>query len=228
MPLIHRPTLRTPDSAAETKDEPTLYTDNINYMDKLVGKLISELDSLKLREKTVVVFVGDNGNVGSGTIRGKTISGVKGTLKEGGSRVPLIVSWPGTTPARKVCPDLVDFTDFYPTLAELAGASLPKGAIRDGHSFAEQIKGRPGKPRDWVYIQLNGERYVRTPQWKLNDKREFFDMHEAPFREIEVTAENANPQANAARKQLETVLKTLLSQDEHKHDPAAAKKPRKE
>jgi len=227
MPLIHRPTLRTPDTAPNTKDEPTLYRDNITYMDKLVGKLMAELDSLKLRQKTLVVFVGDNGDVDHGTLHGRTVDGVKGSLREGGSRVPLMVSWPGTTPSGKVCADLVDFTDFFPTLTEIAGGKLPAGVTLDGHSFAPQIKGERGKPRDWVYIQLYGERYVRSPRWKLNSAGEFFDMRDAPFREIPVPAYSSDAQAKAARPQLQAVLDHILAQDEHKNDPSAGKKPRK-
>src|SRR5262249_31747455 len=150
---IHRPTLRTPDTPPGTEDKAELYRDNITYLDKLVGKLMAELDKLKLRQKTVVVFVGDNGDVEQGTIRGRKVDGVKGSLREGGSRVPLIVSWPGTTPGGKICTDLVDFTDFFPTLTELAGGKLPTGVTLDGHSLAAQFKGHEGKPREWVYIQ---------------------------------------------------------------------------
>jgi arylsulfatase A len=227
MPLIHRPTLRTPDSAPDAKAEATLYTDNINYMDKLVGKLMAELDALKLRQKTLVVFVGDNGSVEKGALRGRQVDGVKGMLREGGSRVPLIVSWPGSAPAGKVCGDLIDFTDFYPTLAELAGGKLPAGVTFDGHSFAAQIRGQRGSPRDWVYIQLNGERYVRDAHWKLTHDGQFFDMQDAPFHEIPMPAEAADASARTAREQLKAVLDKLLAQDEHKNDPAARKQPRK-
>lgn len=227
MPLIHRPTLRTPDSAPGVKDEATLYKDNISYMDKLVGKLMAELDVLKLRQKTLIVFVGDNGSVEKGTLRGRQVDGVKGMLREGGSRVPLVVSWPGSAPAGKVCNDLIDFTDFFPTLAELVCGKLPAGVTLDGHSFAPQIRGQHGTPRDWVYIQLNGERYVRGARWKLASDGQFFDMQEAPFREIPVPANAAEPSFQAARERLGTVLAKLLAQDEHKNDPAAKKQVRK-
>lgn len=227
MPLIHRPTLRTPDSAPGTTDESALYNDNIVYMDKLVGKLIAELDRLKLREKTLIVFVGDNGSVEKGTLHGRPVDGVKGSLKEGGSRVPLIVDWPGMTPVGKTNADLIDFTDFFPTLAEIAGAKLPTGVTLDGRSFAPQIKGQPGNPREWIYIQLYGERYVRDSRWKLNNAGDFFDMQDAPFREIPVLAAHADPSAQSARQRLQAILDNLLAQDQHKHDPSAFKKPRK-
>jgi arylsulfatase A len=227
MPLIHRPTLRTPDSSPGAKDEATLYTDNITYLDKLVGKLMAELDTLKLREKTLVVFAGDNGNVEKGTLRGRMVHGAKGALLEGGSRVPLLVSWPGSAPSGKVCTDLIDFTDFFATLAEVAGGKLPTGVTLDGHSFAPQIRGQRGNPRDWVYIQLNGERYVRDPRWKLTHDGQFFDMQDAPFREIPVPVDAAEPPARAARERMKAVLDKLLAQDEHKNDPAAKKPVRK-
>ena len=82
-------------------------------------------------------------------------------MLEGGSRVPLIVNWPGV-PRRGSSQDLIDFSDFFPTLAELAGAKLPERVTLDGQSFAPQIKGQAGRPRPWIYVELDGKRYVRT------------------------------------------------------------------
>lgn len=78
--------LPTPDSAPDSKD---LYAANVRYMDKLVGKLIAALDGLRMRENTLIVFVGDNGS-SSGqaprvTIRGRRLSGEKGSMLEGGA-----------------------------------------------------------------------------------------------------------------------------------------------
>lgn len=205
MPLIHGPILRTPDSPPGSKD---LRRDNIAYMDKLVGKLAAELDRLNLREKTLIVFTGDNGPAGiKGTLGGRPIDGHKGSLKEGGSRVPLIASWKGTAPEGVVLKDLVDFSDFYATFAELAGAKLPEGVTLDSHSFAPQLRGQKGQPREWVYIQLGARHYVRTARWKLTESGELFDMRDAPFREIPAPA--GDPEAEAARKALQAVLEEL-------------------
>jgi arylsulfatase A len=220
MSLIHGPIVRTPDSAPGTTD---FYADNIAYMDKLVGKLIDALDTLKLRQKTLVVYVGDNGTAPGwadrSTVRGRRLSGQKGTMLEGGSRVPMIVSWPGTTPAGKVNTDLVDISDYYPTFAELAGAKLPEGVTIDGHSLAAQIKGRKGKPREWIYVELNGKWYVRDSRYKLNNAGELFDMKDAPFVEQLVAADTKDADAIAARKRLQAVLDKL--------NPAAGKQPPK-
>ena len=207
---IHTEILRTPDSAPDSKD---LYIDNVNYMDKLVGKLTAELDRLKLRDNTLIIFVGDNGTAGGQahrtTIRGRRLSGEKGSMLEGGARVPLIVNWPGKTPPGKVSPDLVDSTDFLPTLAELTGAKMPEHTVIDGHSFAPQLQGKKGKPRDWIFIQLARQWYVRDARWKLNQKTELFDMSQSPFEEPLVADEASNPAAIAARKRLQAALDKL-------------------
>ncbi len=217
MSHMHGKILHTPDGKNQGEgDEKEFYADNNSYMDKLVGRLVTALDTLGLREKTLLVFVGDNGTAHQGateaTVDGRAISGQKGTMLEGGSRVPLIVNWPGTTPAGKVLKDLTDFTDFMPTFAELAGAKLPDAKI-DGHSFASQIKGQPGTPRDWIYVQLAGDRYVRDSRWKLTGTGEFFDLKEAPFKELAVAADTTDPEAKASREKLQAALTELKSQD---------------
>lgn len=218
---VHGPILRTPDSK-ENADQDQLYRDNVEYMDKLVGKLMAELDRLQLREKTIVVFTGDNGTahfgVDTATVNGKPISGMKGTMLEGGSRVPLIVNWPGHTPAGQINHDLIDFSDFFPTFAELGGAGLPAGVTLDGHSFAAQIRGEKGTPRDWIYVELSGQSYARNAGFKLTNRGELFDMSKAPFEEIPVPAAATNTAAASARAVLQKVL------DEHPAAPAAVQK----
>jgi arylsulfatase A len=220
MPHVHGPILRTPDSKAGANAD-QLYTDNVEYMDKLVGRLVAELDRLKLRENTLIIFTGDNGTahfgVEAATVNGKPISGNKGSLLEGGSRVPLIVSWPGHAPAGQVSRDLIDFSDFFPTLAELGGAKLPDGVTIDGHSFAPQILGKKGTSRDWVYVELSGKSYVCNAGFKLTNHGELFDMSEAPFKEIPIAANTTNAAAMEARAALQKVL------DQHPAAPAAAK-----
>lgn len=207
---VHGEILPTPDGEAGSKD---LYADNIRYMDKLVGKLVAELERLKLRENTLIIFVGDNGTANGyadvSTIGGRRISGEKGSMLEGGALVPLIANWPGNTPAGKVSADLIDSSDFLPTFAELAGAKLPEGKVIDGHSFARQLQGQKGNPRESIFIQLAKQWYVREAGWKLNQAGELFDMSRAPFEEPLVAAGANNPAAVAARKRLQATLDRL-------------------
>ncbi|MBM3757803.1 MAG: hypothetical protein FJW38_27950 [Acidobacteria bacterium] len=198
---VHGEILPTPDSAPSTTDH---YEDNMKYMDKLVGKLVADLDRLQLRNNTLLVFFGDNGTAEGyadrSTIGGKQVSGAKGSMLEGGALVPMIVNWPGKTPTGKVSSDLVDSTDFVPTFAALAGAKLP--AMVDGHNYAARFQGKNGPAREWIFIQLARMWYVREAKWKLNEKGDLFDMSGAPF--TEPRAENA-----AARKRLEAALAKL-------------------
>jgi arylsulfatase A len=231
--LIHGPILRTPDSKAATKD---FYDDNVAYLDKQVGQIVAELERLGLRERTVIVFTGDNGTARFGAdrsiINGRRINGQKGTMLEGGSRVPLLASWKGTMPEGRVVNDLVEFTDFFATFADLAGAKLPDGVTFDSHSFAPQLRGEKGSPREWVYVQLGGKWYVRDQGWKLNHDGELFDMSDAPFVEKAVATDASDPAAKAARERLGKVLKQLdpasgkgFAREEN--NPAKAKKFRK-
>jgi arylsulfatase A len=207
---VHAEILPTPDSAPDSKD---LYADNVAYMDKLVGKIIAELDRLKLRENTLVIFVGDNGTANPkasrATIGGRPLAGAKGSMLEGGALVPMIANWPGTAPAGVVSEDMVDSTDFLPTFADVAGAALPAKTVVDGRSFAPQLRGSKGQPREWTFIQLARMWYVREAGWKLNQAGELFDMKNAPFEEKRVPAGTKDPAAAAARTRLQAALDKL-------------------
>lgn len=208
--LCHGPILRTPDSKPGETDPVALYNDNIAYLDKQVGLLTAELDKLGLRENTLIVFSTDNGTVGQpSTIGGRRINGVKGSMLEGGARVPLIANWKGAALAGRVLKDLVDFSDVLPTLVEVAGAKLPQGVTIDGRSFAPQIRGRKGNPREWIFVQLGSRWYVRDDGWKLNRAGELFDMKDSPFVEELVPADSKDEAAVAARKRLQAVLDKL-------------------
>jgi arylsulfatase A len=218
--LIHGPILKTPDSKPGTEPR-QLYDDNIAYLDKTVGKMLKALDDLGLREKTLVLFTTDNGtappayqpqhdpNLTTGKIAGRAMNGRKGTLLEGGSRVPLIASWKGTLEPGGVRGDLIDFSDLLPTFADLAGANLPADVKLDGTSFAPQLRGEKGTPRDWIFVQLGAGWYARNDGYKLNQNGELFDMKDAPFVEAPVAIDSADPAAQAAKKQLQAVLDEL-------------------
>ena len=221
MSHIHGPILRTPDSTPGSRG-PQLYKDNVTYMDKLVGKLLAELDRLKLRDKTIIVFASDNGTAPDHKLvctinGGKQLSGCKNTMLECGALVPMMVSWPGTTPAGKVAPNFISFCDFLPTLAELAGAKLPPGWVIDGKPFTPMFYGQTGGDwlRDWIFVLLRHEWYDRERGWKLNQSGDLFDMKNAPYAEPLIPADTKDAAALAARQRLQTVLDQL--------NPAAGK-----
>ena len=161
MTLTHAPYQATPDSAEwdpkamgeNANRRPKHFGDMVEYMDKLVGKLVARLDELKLRENTLVIFLGDNGT-GKGTpsqMGTRTVIGGKGTTTAAGMRVPLIVNWPGRVAPGKVTDDLIDSTDILPTICAAGGVPLPDGLVIDGQSFWPRLRGEAGQPRAWIY-----------------------------------------------------------------------------
>jgi arylsulfatase A len=201
------------------------YKEMIEYMDKVVGRIVKALEQLKLREKTLILFTGDNGTprkyitgiedgkfirepifsvVGDSTIRGG-----KGLLTDSGTRVPLIANWPGTTPAGLICDDLIDFSDFMPSLAELAGASLPSNVVIDGTSFVPQLKGQKGNPREWVYNEFEGKAWIRTKRWKLYRNGNLYDLNTDRTEEKPITSEADSEITKEIRKKLQILLNSL-------------------
>ncbi len=206
---VHGKIVATP----ESKPGSDLYTDNISYMDKLVGKLLKTLDSLKIRKNTLIVFMGDNGTAGTyairGTIGGKALSGKKGSMLECGGLVPTIANWPGVIEPGQVTKTLVDASDLLPTFADVAGAKLPTKNVLDGRSFLPQLLGKKGNPREWIFCELGSKWYVRDGRWKLNREDELFDMINSPFEEKLVTDVSTNKEASAAHDRLKAVLDQL-------------------
>ena len=211
MHLVHGPILRTPDSAADAGKGADFYNDNIAYMDKQVGALVAEVEKLGLREKTLIIFSGDNGTALNNPcpIGGRMINGKKASMLEGGARVPLIASWPGVTPAGKVNKDLVNFTDMHSTFLELAGGKAPEGFKFDSVSIAPQLRGEKGAPREWAYVQLGPNWYVRNQGWKLNESGQLFDMSDAPFVEKLIEPAADTEASKEARTRLTAVLAEL-------------------
>ena len=208
---VHAPILPTPDSKPDSKD---LYHDNVMYLDKLVGKFMKVLDSLNLTKNTVVFFMGDNGTANGhtteATIGGRRIVGGKGSMLEGGGLVPFITWWKGVSPKGKVCNDMIDASDIYPTLLDIAGVkSTDNKNVIDGQTIVPEMKGKEGNHRPWAYNQLAAMWYVRELNWKLNQSGELYDMSKAPFEEILIPADSKDPEAIAARVRLQKVLDTL-------------------
>ena len=133
-----------------------------------------------------------------------------------GTHVPLIVNWQGTSPEGKVCDDLIDFTDFLPTLTDLTGASLPQDRIIDGHSFYHQIRGEKGTPREWIFCHYWGasarkkegtRESVRDKCWKLYDDGSFYDLLNDPLEHSKL--ETLSDDARIAKERLEVVFKEV-------------------
>ncbi len=165
------------------------FDDMVTFTDKMVGRIMTRLEELGIADNTIVLFTGDNGTYKSikSVLNGKEMYGAKGSTIDAGTHVPLIVGGK-RVPQGKVCADLIDFSDVLPTLVELSGAKLEPDTKLDGRSFAPQLRGEAGTPRDYIYcwFQRDGKRakasqHVRTANLKLYATGKLFDTQADPL-----------------------------------------------
>lgn len=176
---IHEP--RIPHSRFAGKSGCGTYGDHILELDDLVGQLMTALKRLNLDEKTLIVFTSDNGgtpwlayNYGKGkSLNGHNVNGVlrgeKGTVWEGGTRIPFMVRWPGKVPAGKVSPALVSQTDLMASFARLMGVALPDDAACDSMDVLDALLGKSETGRrelvEHKYSGFHGSA-LRQDNWK--------------------------------------------------------------
>ncbi len=223
MALPHNPFSPAPDTPAWSdpakrhEDDPRHFTGMVEYLDKSIGRLIARVEELGLRENTLILFYSDNGTNQKivSRFRGAEFRGGKGLTTDAGTHVPLIASWKGTTPAGRVCDDLVDATDFLPTLLDAAGGKRPAGL--DGRSFLPQLRGRKGQPREWTFCdydprpgwdkdQFTRYVYARDRRYKLYDDGRFYDVTADPDEKKPLRVEDGGRAAQSARRKLQSVI----------------------
>jgi arylsulfatase A-like enzyme len=151
------------------------YASMIESMDKSLGDILANLERNGVENNTVVVFMTDNG-APSGAPRNLPLRGHKLRPYEGGTRVPLIVRWPGVVEAQSCCDQYVIIEDIFPTFLEIAGVSECEqiGGVVDGVSFVpllRQAEGFPdNRPIYWHYPNTYGQApysSIRQGDWKL-------------------------------------------------------------
>ncbi len=215
--LTHSPHLETPDPAHPGARRPASFQSNLEYLDHLVGKLLSALQSEGLDKNTLVIFIGDNGTGGSG----------KATLTELGARTPCIVRGPGVQKG-KVARAIGDVTDVFPTLAELAGVPLPKDRPYDGRSLLSVLRGAKEAHREWIYSHLDDGRVLRDTRWLLEiDKggkgEKFFDCGESrdgtAYRDV---THSEAPEVKQARLRFAEILSGLPTPKAHRKPAGSA------
>jgi arylsulfatase A-like enzyme len=152
------------------------YAAMISRLDSNVGRIMALLKELGLDQNTLVMFSSDNGTThldqevdyeffdSVGPLRG-----LKGSLYEGGIRVPMIARWPGKIEPNSTSDHISAFCDVLPTIAEIAGAQSPEGI--DGVSFAPTLLGRPEQQKQpehlyWEFGGYGGQQAVRMGKWK--------------------------------------------------------------
>ncbi|MCU0915678.1 MAG: arylsulfatase [Planctomycetes bacterium] len=153
------------------------YAAMVSRLDSDMGRLLGLLKELRIDEKTIVFFAGDNGssfapNSELGRLFEQASNGLRGykrALYEGALRQAAIVRWPGQIPAGRVSDEPWAFWDFLPTAAELAQTKLPADFRPDGLSLVSFLQGGPAPKREYFYWELHEQQSLqalRCGDWK--------------------------------------------------------------
>ncbi|WP_206082066.1 sulfatase-like hydrolase/transferase [Maribellus sediminis] len=223
MVLVHDPFVPTPDSKDwavkenRYKNDTAYFKDMVAYTDKIVGKIMDKLKELNLDENTLVIFTGDNGThptITSKMRAGTPIQGAKGNTIDAGTHVPLIVSWPAQIKESSVFEDLIEFSDFFPTLAELAGI---QGKENDGKSFYPLLVGGEYEPREIAFVHYDPQwgknvnqyrnQFVRTLDYKLYQDSTFFKLTNDKLEKYPLSPDSLQPEELTIKQALENELK---------------------
>jgi arylsulfatase A-like enzyme len=207
-----------------------LYAAMIKSLDDAVGTLVRTLDENGLTDRTLVVFFSDNGGINwrghkfapnvpaelaskladLAPTSNAPLRGGKASIYEGGTREPCLVVWPGVVQPGRTTEALVQSIDFYPTLAEAAGAALPVGQKMDGRSFMPLLTGTVDEHRDRIFCffphntPASGQVpavSVRRGDWKLirffhdgprqADRHELYNLKSDPGETKDLAADEA-------------------------------------
>jgi arylsulfatase A len=166
---IHRPVL-APDSLVQyyknqgypdEGQQNATYLAAIKHFDNGIGRVLQHLDDEGLTDNTVVIFLSDNGGVDT-EFDNTPLRYGKGSAYEGGIRVPFLIRWPGKIKPGTVSEQQVHVTDFYPTLVEIAGGTIPEGHVVDGINLLPVLTNEKNQiERGYMYWYMP----LYDPQW---------------------------------------------------------------
>ncbi len=220
--MPHYPMVPTPDDRAASPQRSANLVNMVNYMDKLVKKLLDAVERLGIQENTYVIFMADNGTeerffknpkAGHDSEQAHTrhtkigkVNGGKHTVTDGGTHVPMIWWGPDAIPKGTVCDDLVDIVDIFPTFCELGGVQIPEQTNLDGYSIVPQIHGLTGKKHAYTHGASGAKEAIFDGQWRLKRTGELVDARNLP---LEPLAKENDPEAKAARIRLRRIMQSI-------------------
>jgi arylsulfatase A-like enzyme len=139
----------------------------VTCMDEAIGKLLKALDDAGQAQNTLIMFLSDNG--GSGNGGNAPLKGTKGTMWEGGLRVPFLIRWPGKLPAGRVCDEFLTSLEIVPTVLAATGLRSPANVKLDGFDMFPVVSGQKPSPRTEMFWQRRSDKAARVGQWKWVD-----------------------------------------------------------
>jgi arylsulfatase A-like enzyme len=150
-------------------------------MDEGVGEIVAVLKELGIEQETLVMFLSDNGGTGQNKSTGPLLRGQKGSVWEGGHRVPAIASWPGRIKPGTVTAETAMTIDLMPTMVALGGARLPDGHRLDGIDLSALLLKNTPLPKRDLFWSLQNDRAMaaRRGPWKLvvqGRKQELYNL----------------------------------------------------
>jgi len=174
------------------------YAAMVEALDTSVGQVLEFLEKEKLADNTLVIFTSDNGGEANFT-NNAPLRGRKGTLYEGGIRVPLIARWPGHIPSGTISSAKLCSIDFLPTFAGLAGAAVPENV--DGVDVTASFEGKSPPAREalyWHYPHYHAERPagaiikgdLKLIEWYETGDTMLFDLKSDPDETKDLASEN--------------------------------------
>ncbi len=147
-------------------DRKRAYREMVEAMDGSVGRIIARLRELGLAENTFFFFSSDNGGHEL-VCNNEPLRGHKGSIYEGGHRVPGIAYWPGHVPSGQTCDETILLFDLMPTLLALSGIQSPPGRRLDGTNLLPILNGQPGLPERTLFWRQGRQKAARRGEWKL-------------------------------------------------------------
>jgi arylsulfatase A len=227
MALTHNPFVPPPGTANLTT-ESKLQNDIknfgplVDYTGVIIERILAKLEQLGLAENTLVMFTADNGSYRSIVSRtaDRVIIGGKALPIDAGIHVPLLAWWKGHIAAGSVCHDLIEFSDFFPTIVEAGGAELPSDRPLDGRSFLARLRGDDYAPRTSIFVHYDKDpesqrpqyrrvRYAFDGRYKLYLDGQLFDVQQDPEERRPLTAAEFSPEITASRASLQTTLDAM-------------------
>jgi len=141
------------------------YKEMVEVMDEGIGKIVETVRRLGLKRKTFIFYCSDNGATKNGS--NGALAGYKGSLWEGGHRVPAVAYWPGRIKPGTVTNQTTLGMDMYPTMASIAGAKIPAGLKLDGVDLLGMLTENRKLPERTLFWRYRKQKAVRKGPWKL-------------------------------------------------------------